>query len=268
MMAGHNCQHCGKPIAKGRYTQKVWISLKYCGRSCAYKKVSRRPEHQCMECHVLAGVGVKASARLAGRSAGAVSAWRKQHGLKTKPAASPYWLSIEERARRAQEDAFLEEHRAWQKSTNATCWSNSNQVRRWRSAYRYAANIEKERQRSALSARKRHERLKDHPQYKIKRILRNAVSRICRISKTQKDRRVVEYVGCTMSEARRHIERQFVGGMTWANHGELWEIDHIVPLSHFDLTDLTQRLAANHYKNLQPLWKWQNRAKAGKLCLN
>jgi hypothetical protein len=141
-------------------------------------------------------------------------------------------------------------------------------VRSWRNAHRYSENIIKERERSALNARRRHERLKHNPEYKMKRLLRNAVSRICRKSKTQKDRRLIEYVGCRMSEARQHIERLFAQGMTWENHGRLWEVDHIIPLSHFDLTDLSERLAANHYTNLQPLWKWQNRAKAAKLCLN
>ena len=79
---------------------------------------------------------------------------------------------------------------------------------------------------------------------------------------------MIEYIGCRMSEVRQHIERQFAQGMTWDNHGKVWEVDHIVPLSYFNLTDLSQRLAANHYTNLQPLWKWQNRAKAAKLCLN
>jgi len=262
------CQQCGRQYHRGKRPKAAWKQQKYCCYECAYKNTARRPEHMCLECHVGAGIGVRASARLAGKAdAGSVSTWRKKRGLKTAPSPSPYWLSLEEKAKRAQEEAFVREQKAWASAGRLACWSNWGQVCRWRKAYRYAENITKERHRSALNARRRHERLKHNPEYKMKRILRNAISRICRKSKTQKDRRVIEYIGCRMSEVRQHIERQFVKGMTWDNHGELWEIDHIVPLAQFDLTELSQRLAANHYTNLQPLWKWQNRAKGGRLWL-
>jgi hypothetical protein len=214
-----------------------------------------------MECHVSAGIGVSASAMLAGRTKGAVSQWRKKHGLKTVVAPRPKWLSLEERTKRAQEEAFLREQRAWANAGRLACWSRCGQVRSWRKAYSYAENITSERHRGALNARRRHERLKHNPEYKMKRIMRNAVSRICRISKTHKDRRLIEYIGCRMSVVRQHIERQFAEGMTWDNHGRVWEVDHIVPLSKFDLNKREHRMRANHVSNLQPLWKKDNRLK-------
>jgi hypothetical protein len=50
--------------------------------------------------------------------------------------------------------------------------------------------------------------------------------------------------------------------MTWANHGEVWEIDHIMPLAAFNLTDPNHLKQASHYTNLRPLWKHLNRIKA------
>ena len=67
-------------------------------------------------------------------------------------------------------------------------------------------------------------------------------------------------LGCTLAEARAHIEAQFRPGMSWENHGE-WEIDHIRPVASFDLTDPDQARAAAHFTNLQPLWSVENRRK-------
>lgn len=70
----------------------------------------------------------------------------------------------------------------------------------------------------------------------------------------------VKDLGCSVGELLSHLERQFSSGMTWDNYGE-WEIDHIKPLSKFDLTDPVQFKEAANFKNLQPLWKEENKKK-------
>ena len=53
--------------------------------------------------------------------------------------------------------------------------------------------------------------------------------------------------------------------MSWKNHGYRgWHIDHIVPISKFNLLDEAQVLKANNYKNLQPLWAKENMFKSDK----
>lgn len=67
----------------------------------------------------------------------------------------------------------------------------------------------------------------------------------------------ISLIGCSMQDLRSYLESKFQIGMSWNNHGE-WHIDHVKPLSAFDLTDATQLKAACHYTNLQPLWASDN----------
>jgi hypothetical protein len=49
--------------------------------------------------------------------------------------------------------------------------------------------------------------------------------------------------------------------MTFNNHGfgkDKWHIDHIIPCSAFNLTDIEQQQKCFNYKNLQPLWQEEN----------
>jgi hypothetical protein len=129
-------------------------------------------------------------------------------------------------------------------------------------AMRYRDNIDERRRRGAEIAKARYHRMKSVPWYKVKRAARNCVTRIVRKVgfRRCKQTRTREFLGCSYDEARAHIESQFQHGMTWENHGE-WEIDHIRPLSSFDLTDAEQVKAAMHYSNLQPLWWRENMQK-------
>lgn len=70
---------------------------------------------------------------------------------------------------------------------------------------------------------------------------------------------VVNELGCSINELRQHLESQFEPGMSWDNHTIFgWHIDHILPLSECDLSDLEQFKKACHYTNLRPLWWREN----------
>ena len=79
----------------------------------------------------------------------------------------------------------------------------------------------------------------------------------------------VRQLGCTPQELRLYLESKFQPGMTWRNWGvHGWHIDHIIPLSSFDLLDPVQLVRACHYTNLQPLWAEENLKKGAKIELH
>jgi len=52
--------------------------------------------------------------------------------------------------------------------------------------------------------------------------------------------------------------------MSWGNYGE-WHIDHIKPISSFDLTNEYELKKAFHYSNTQPLLAKENLSKGNKV---
>jgi hypothetical protein len=121
------------------------------------------------------------------------------------------------------------------------------------------ASLPKSKEKS--SARSRHRRATD-PQYRIAGLLRSRLSAV--LKNKQKHGSAVQLLGCTIPELVTHLEDQFTDGMSWESRG-LWHIDHILPLSSFDLEDAKQLATACHYTNLQPLWAFDNWSKGSKV---
>lgn len=86
----------------------------------------------------------------------------------------------------------------------------------------------------------------------------------------QKSGSAVRDLGCSLEEFLIHIERQFAPRMSWNNWGKgkgKWHLDHIRPLSSFDLTDQEQFRMAVHFTNYRPLWSGDNLAKGARMTL-
>ena len=73
-------------------------------------------------------------------------------------------------------------------------------------------------------------------------------------------------LGCDFETLKQHLEKQFKPGMTWENYGlKGWQVDHIIPCASFDMTDEKQVAECFYYKNMQPLWSYENQQKSDKL---
>jgi len=76
---------------------------------------------------------------------------------------------------------------------------------------------------------------------------------------------ISKYLGLSRAEMRDWINQKMLPGMTWNNYGEIWVVDHVVPLRLFDMTKEDDLKVAWHYKNLFPLFKKDNLHKEGDL---
>ena len=125
-------------------------------------------------------------------------------------------------------------------------------------------------------------RYKNDPQFKLRKVLRARLNAYIKTTKDTKKELAISAIsdlGCDVNKLRSHLESLFQEGMEWGNHStgydkngnkrtdfdRFWHIDHIKPLSSFDLTDAEQAKEACHYTNLQPLWADENMAKSDKL---
>ena len=89
------------------------------------------------------------------------------------------------------------------------------------------------------------------------------------IKSNQKVGSAIRDLGCSISELKEHLEKQWQEGMTWDNWTLAgWHIDHIRPLALFNLDDPLQLREAVHYTNLQPLWAQDNFSKGKKALDN
>lgn len=101
--------------------------------------------------------------------------------------------------------------------------------------------------------------------YKIRKNIRDRIKDLIK-GRKKNFNSIVELVGCSINDLRGHIEKLFQPGMTWDNYGYWgWHIDHIIPLSSFNLSKKGDLFKSCHYTNLQPLWREDNLKKGDKI---
>lgn len=127
--------------------------------------------------------------------------------------------------------------------------------------------LTKEQKENISAANLKWRRSKD-PSYRPlddtdKRVIHNMRCRLWQVIKSPTNS-LSKSLGCRTYELREYLESKFEEGMTWDNYGSDWEIDHIKPLSKFDLKNDEEFREVCNYNNLQPLWKKDNRSKGAR----
>jgi 5-methylcytosine-specific restriction endonuclease McrA len=108
-------------------------------------------------------------------------------------------------------------------------------------------------------AQRQKEQYHSDPEFRFKTIIRARLRSA--LKGTAKLASAIALLGVTPAEALQIIEQQFQPGMTWDNWGNRrgqWSVDHVIPISEFDLSDAMQLVRACHISNLQPLWVEDN----------
>jgi len=109
---------------------------------------------------------------------------------------------------------------------------------------------------------------KNDPLYRLRKNLRARLVSFLKSKTNFKSSGLTSLLSCTATELKQHLESKFQSDMNWNNYGiKGWHIDHILPLSNFDLSNPEQLAKACHYTNLQPLWWIDNLKKSNHINL-
>jgi hypothetical protein len=68
-------------------------------------------------------------------------------------------------------------------------------------------------------------------------------------------------IGCSNKNLRLWIESNFNSKISWLNYASEWQIDHVIPLQIFDLTNKVELNISFNWKNIRPLCIIKNQSK-------
>lgn len=148
----------------------------------------------------------------------------------------------------------------WNKGVKGlTPWNKGLSVFESKDAYRIHKNEQRKIQRKL-------EPMTAKIPDRIRTLIRNSLRH--KANRRKQGTRTEHYIGCSIQNYMTHLEAQFLPGMTWDTYGNgewNWNIDHIHPISRFDLTDEGQAKKAFHFSNCRPMWAIENFKKGNRL---
>ena len=183
---------------------------------------------------------------------------RREYNVKWR-AENVAYLAEYEKATESQRKARGEKYRE----------ENSDKIREHRVKYQaenreilarkrrrnpYVMNETQKRRSKETQKAWRQKQQKENVYYRLVRYLRKELNdKIRNRLISNKQDRFILLLSCRFTYYDNYMRRLFLEGMSWDNWGE-WEIDHIKPVSTFDLNDEAQQLACFHYTNTRPIW--------------
>lgn len=99
------------------------------------------------------------------------------------------------------------------------------------------------------------------PGFRISHSLRNRLGGVIK----RKTKGTMKYLDMCHDVFILWMEFKFDDSMTMDNYGTTWHIDHVIPVSLFDLTDDCEVEKAFHWTNTQPMLAAENMSKGNKI---
>lgn len=103
---------------------------------------------------------------------------------------------------------------------------------------------------------------RDEPNDKFKRYIRTRIYN-CLKNKV-KTKHSIDYLGCSSHEYFKWIFN-YNPNCILENHGKEWHIDHVIPISKFDLNNQEEQMLAFNWRNTMPLSCKDNLSKNNKI---
>jgi hypothetical protein len=132
---------------------------------------------------------------------------------------------------------------------------NAEKVKEYKA--RWAENNKEKRK---ISCANYHKKMYADKEYRVLSSLKSCFRIAIRRSKNSSKFSELNY---NVEELIKHLESTWIEGMSWDNYGKNgWHIDHIRPLSSFDLSNKQHMLDAWKLDNLRALWASDNLKKS------
>ncbi len=152
-------------------------------------------------------------------------------------------------------------------------WASDPEMRRKAMEYKRTPKAKNDRKIATEKKRQAMREMTGYIQVEVMSAEARRVSGSCRarireslrVKQVRKKSKARDLLGCSFEFFRGWLESKFLRGMSWQNYGVFWHIDHITPISHFNIEDEEQQKLAFHYTNCQPLWADLNLKKNNKL---
>lgn len=154
---------------------------------------------------------------------------------------------------------YMKNHIPWNKGIKGLIpWNKGISIFSSREEYVIHRNKKRKERRKKQNVQ---EKLAD----RMRTLIRN---HIIRGSGARKGYKSEILLGCSFKFFREYIANLFCEGMSWDNYGNgkgKWNIDHIIPVSSFNLFCDIEQKKAFHFTNCRPMWAIDNIKKGNKI---
>jgi hypothetical protein len=162
-------------------------------------------------------------------------------------------------------NCFLKTNIPWNKGKKGSqvAWNKGKGIFKTKKDYRIHFN--KRRKLLRKSKINTYEIISD----RVRTLIRNSIKNFVKHNpRTQKRSKTTILLGCSLKYFKGYLENKFSDNMDWSNYGNgygKWNIDHIIPVSKFNLFSLQEQKNAFNYRNCRPMWSIDNIKKGNRM---